>query len=121
MANVFLLYMPPGNAEAMVHYQDTIQLRVPLARVAPHVPANLRTNLISVFGNSSIPVWGSAGGPRNRANFVVAAPAEDLRSWVVELGRFGATEGLRSFQGRQVPARQESAQVRGGQDEIGAG
>jgi hypothetical protein len=24
MSNVFLLYMPPGNHEAMVHYQDTI-------------------------------------------------------------------------------------------------
>jgi hypothetical protein len=25
-----MLYMPPGNPEAMVHYEDTIQLRAPL-------------------------------------------------------------------------------------------
>jgi hypothetical protein len=78
MSNVFLLYMPPGNAEAMVHYEDTIKQRVPLTRIAPHVPANLRTNLISVFGNNSIPVWGSAGGPRNRANFERMQQGDDL-------------------------------------------
>lgn len=35
MRNVFLLYMPPGNSEAMVHYQDTIKNRVALGRIAP--------------------------------------------------------------------------------------
>lgn len=78
MANVFLLYMPPGNAEAMVHYEDTIKQRVPLARISPHVSANLRANLISVFGQSPIAVWGSAGGPRNRANFERMSQGDDL-------------------------------------------
>lgn len=78
MANVFLLYMPPGNAEAMVHYEDTIKQRVPLARISPHVSANLRARLISVFGQSPIAVWGSAGGPRNRANFERMSQGDDL-------------------------------------------
>lgn len=78
MANVFLLYMPPGNAEAMVHYQDTIKQAVPLTRIAPHVSANLRAKLISICGHSSIPVWGSAGGPRNRTNFERMSEGDDL-------------------------------------------
>src|SRR5213080_4496337 len=40
--NVFLLYMPPGNREAIVHYQDTIVNRVALERVRPFVSDNLR-------------------------------------------------------------------------------
>jgi len=78
MPNVFLLYMPPGNAQAMVHYQDTIKHRVPLARISPHVSANLRSNLIAIFGNSPIAVWGSAGGPRNRANYERMSQGDDL-------------------------------------------
>ena len=85
MSNVFLLYMPPGNAEAMVYYQDTIKKRVPLSRISPHVSAQLRSNLISIFNALPIAVWGSAGGPKNRANppaesdiarhFMVSAPS----------------------------------------------
>lgn len=78
MANVFLLYMPPGNAEAMVHYQDTIRQKVALSRIAPHVSANVRANLISIFGNSSVAVWGSASGDRNRANFERMSQGDDL-------------------------------------------
>src|SRR5690242_10337935 len=78
MSNAFLLYMPPGNAEAMVHYEDTIKRRVPLSRIAPHLSANLRANLVSVFGNSPVAVWGSAAGPRNRANFERMSRGDDL-------------------------------------------
>lgn len=78
MSNVFLLYMPPGNPEAMVHYEDTIKHRVPLGRIAPHISANLRAKLISVFGNSPIAVWGSAAGPKNRANYERMAQGDDL-------------------------------------------
>src|SRR2546423_8140368 len=67
--NVFLLYMPPGNREAIVHYQDTIVNRVALERVRPFVSDNLRARLIGLFGSNSIAVWGSEGGPRNRSNF----------------------------------------------------
>lgn len=78
MANVFLLYMPPGNHTAMVHYEDTIKRKVPLSRIAPYISANLRGSLISVFGNSPIAVWGSAAGPKNRANFERMAQGDDL-------------------------------------------
>ncbi|MGV3710398.1 MAG: hypothetical protein ACO1Q7_16315 [Gemmatimonas sp.] len=78
MPNVFLLYMPPGNAEAMVHYQDTIKNRVPLHRIAPHVTSNLRANLQAIFGASPIAVWGSAGGPRNRSNFERMSQGDDI-------------------------------------------
>jgi hypothetical protein len=78
MANVFLLYMPPGNAEAMVHYEDTIKHKVALNRLTPHISANLRAKLSSVFGNSPVAVWGSAGGPRNRSNFERMSQGDDL-------------------------------------------
>jgi hypothetical protein len=78
MSSVFLLYMPPGNAEAMVHYQDTIQQKVPLSRIAPHVPTHLRDTLLSIFGHSPIAVWGSAGGPRNRGHFERMQPGDDV-------------------------------------------
>ena len=78
MPNVFLLYMPPRNAEAMVHYQDTIKQKVALSRIAPYITADLRANLISIFGRSPIAVWGSAGGPRNRSNFERMSQGDDL-------------------------------------------
>jgi hypothetical protein len=28
MRNIFILYMPPANMEAMVHYEDTIRKKV---------------------------------------------------------------------------------------------
>lgn len=78
MSNVFLLYMPPGNAEAMVHYQDTIKNRVPLARIAPFVSSELRANLGSVFGSTPIAVWGSQAGPRNRSSFARMSRGDDV-------------------------------------------
>jgi hypothetical protein len=78
MSNVFLIYMPPGNAQAMVHYQDTILQKVAFSRIAPHVSENLRGRLLSIFGQSRIAVWGSEGGPRNRTNFERMSPGDDL-------------------------------------------
>jgi hypothetical protein len=78
VGNVFLLYMPPGNAEAMVHYEDTIVKRVSLERLSPFLSANLKARLIGVFGRDPIAVWGSQGGPRNRANFERMSPGDDI-------------------------------------------
>jgi hypothetical protein len=78
MPKAYLLYMPPRNAEAMVHYQDTIKNKVALSRITPHISANLRAKLISVFGSAPIAVWGSAGGPRNRANFSGMSQGDDI-------------------------------------------
>jgi hypothetical protein len=69
MRNVFLLYMPPGNSEAMVHYEDTIRQRVPLERIAPLVSRGLTDELKRVFGPNRIAVWGSVPGPRNQQTF----------------------------------------------------
>lgn len=69
MHNVFLLYMPPGNTEAMVHYEDTIKRRVDLRTIVPHATPDLRSRLTSVFGPNRIAVWGSQAGPKNRQAF----------------------------------------------------
>lgn len=69
MRNIFLLYMPPGNTEAMVHYQDTIRNKVAFGRIAPHVTSSLGRKLQQVFGHHPIAVWGSRDSPANRARF----------------------------------------------------
>jgi hypothetical protein len=78
MRNVFLLYMPPGNTEAMVHYQDTIKNRVPFRRIAGFVSQDLRARLTSVFGPAPMAVWGSQAGPRNRSNFASMSQGDDI-------------------------------------------
>src|SRR5438093_12952339 len=69
MRNIFLLYMPPGNAEAMVHYQDTIRNKVAFDRIASHVSSSLARKLEQVFGPHPIAVWGSRDSSANRAKF----------------------------------------------------
>src|SRR6476660_7218169 len=69
MRNIFLLYMPPGNAEAMVHYQDTIRNRVAFSRIAQHISSSLGRRLQQVFGTRPIAVWGSRDTPANRSKF----------------------------------------------------
>lgn len=78
MHNVFLLYMPPGNAEAMVHYEDTIRKRVDLPRLAPFLSQDLRARLIRIFGSRRIAVWGSRAGPRNRSAFERMGEGDDV-------------------------------------------
>jgi hypothetical protein len=78
VGNVFLLYMPPGNREAMVHYEDTIVKRVPLSRLSPFISDNLRNRLIGIFGPNPIAVWGSVAGSRNRSNFERMNAGDDV-------------------------------------------
>jgi hypothetical protein len=61
--------MSPGNAEAMVHYQDTIRNKVAFDRIAPHVSSGLARKLQQVFGSHPIAVWGSRDSSANRAKF----------------------------------------------------
>ena len=68
-AQHFLLYMPPGNMEAMVHYQDTIRKKVAYERIASHVSTSLARRLQQVFGPHPIAVWGSRDSSANRAKF----------------------------------------------------
>lgn len=76
--NAFLLYMPPGNAEAMVHYQDTIKNKVPLSRIEPFIDPRLRKKLSSTFCLTPIAVWGSRAGERNRSSFESMAEGDDV-------------------------------------------
>src|SRR6266496_17416 len=78
MRNVFLVYMPPGNVEAMVHYQDTIKNKVELRRISPLVSHDLSARLRSVFGTAPIAIWGSQAGPRNRNNFDRMQQGDDV-------------------------------------------
>ncbi len=78
MHNAFLLYMPPANAQAMVHYEDTIKKKVPLQRLSRFITQDLRSRLISVFGANPIAVWGSEAGPRNRSAFERMAEGDDV-------------------------------------------
>jgi hypothetical protein len=69
MRNIFLLYMPPGNAEAMVHYEDTIRNKVSFDRIARHVSPQLGRRLQQTFGPHRIAVWGSRDSSANRAKY----------------------------------------------------
>lgn len=69
MRNIFILYMPPGNREAMVHYEDTIRKKVAQDRIYAHVDSTTRKRLEAVFGSRSVAVWGSRDSSSNRAKF----------------------------------------------------
>lgn len=70
--------MPPGNPEAMVHYEDTIRRRVDLQRVAPFISQDLKARLLRVFGSNRIAVWGSQAGSRNRSAFERMGEGDDV-------------------------------------------
>jgi hypothetical protein len=70
--------MPPGNAEAMVHYQDTIRNKVALNRISPHVSSNLVRKLQQIFGPHPIAVWGSRDSSANRAKFDRMAEGDEI-------------------------------------------
>lgn len=78
MRNIFLLYMPPNNLEAMTHYQDTIHRKVPFERIARFVSREMAARLRHVFGDRPIAVWGSRDGPGNRSKFEKMAEGDDL-------------------------------------------
>lgn len=95
MKNIFLVYVPPGNAEAMVHYEDTIRHKVAPERIYRHVPGALKERLAHIFDGRPIAVWGSNDSPANRAKFEKMQPGDDVL--IVEgptiklLGKIAAT------------------------------
>jgi hypothetical protein len=78
MRNIFLLYMPVGNLEAMTHYRDTIQQKVSFERIARHASRPVATRLKQIFGYRPIAVWGSRDAPANRAKFEKMSEGDDL-------------------------------------------
>src|SRR5437764_1938070 len=78
MRNIFLLIMPLGNPEAMVHYQDTIRNKVAFERIAPHVSSSIARKLHQVFGTRAIAVWGSRDTDANRSKFDRMAEGDEI-------------------------------------------
>ena len=54
MTNISILFIPPGNYEARVHYEETIKERVMPDRIFRYVDADLQHTLTSIFGSKSI-------------------------------------------------------------------
>src|SRR4051812_11923131 len=69
MRNIFILYMPPGNMEAMVHYEDTIRQKVDPEVIYSFAVPHLKRRLSSIFGQKRIATWGSRDSPQNRQKF----------------------------------------------------
>jgi hypothetical protein len=78
MRNVFLLYIPPTNHEALVHYEDTIASSVDQARVLPHLTRKEGERLKRAFGDRSLKVWGSKNSDRNRSSFDKMSEGDDI-------------------------------------------
>ncbi len=78
MQNVFVIYMPPGNAEAMIHYEDTIKQKVSINRVGRFLSGQLRSRLVSIFGARPIAIWGSRAGERNLNSFDRMKAGDDV-------------------------------------------
>ena len=78
MKNVFLVYIPPGNAEAMVHYEDTIRNKVSPERIHRYASAELRERLRRIFGDRPVTVWGSNDSQANRAKFERMKPGDEV-------------------------------------------
>ncbi|HPQ45165.1 MAG TPA: hypothetical protein PKZ42_13165 [Syntrophales bacterium] len=69
MKNIFFLYIPPNNTEAIIHYQDTIINKVSQDCIFKFIDQNLKTYLRRIFQDKRIAVWGSRDTPANRAKF----------------------------------------------------
>lgn len=78
MRNIFILYMPPGNNEAMVHYEDTIKKKVQQERIFKYLDFNLQNKLKDIFGDRSIAVWGSRDSEANRSRFEKMQVGDDI-------------------------------------------
>jgi hypothetical protein len=78
MKNIFFLYIPPGNYEALVHYQDTIITKVSQERIFKYVDSKLRSHLLNIFGKKTIAVWGSRDSKANRPRFERMSPGDDI-------------------------------------------
>jgi len=52
MRNIFILYMPTGNYEAMVHYEDTIKNKVSQDRIFKYLNNDDKRSINSGLGIS---------------------------------------------------------------------
>jgi hypothetical protein len=88
--------MPPGNTEAMVHYQDTIRNKVAFNRIAPYVSSAIGRKLHQVFGPRPIAVWGSRDTKANRSKFDRMSEGDEIliveQQTIKLLGRVAAKD-----------------------------
>lgn len=78
MRNIFLLYIPPANAEAMVHYEDTIRRKVAPEKILPLVSSTVARKIGQIFGQRPIAVWGSRNTSSNRSRFDRMADGDEI-------------------------------------------
>lgn len=78
MHNIFLMYIPVGNPEAVAHYRDTIQQKVAFDRIARYATRETAGRLRRIFGDRPIAVWGSRDTAGNRPKFDRMAEGDDL-------------------------------------------
>lgn len=79
MRNIFLVYMPPNNVEAMTHYRETIQQQVPLEKIIGYLTSEQAVRLKKVFGSRPAAVRGSRdSSQKNRNIFDKMTEGDDL-------------------------------------------
>lgn len=78
MRNIFILFIPTGNYEALVHYEDTIKKKVEQNCVFRFLDYSLQNKLKNIFGNRLIAVWGSRDSTSNRSKFERMQPGDDI-------------------------------------------
>jgi len=76
--NIFLVYIPPGNTEAMVHYEETIRQRVQPNRIFQYLAPGMKERLQRIFVGRPIAVWGSRDSSVNRAKFEKMRPGDEI-------------------------------------------
>jgi hypothetical protein len=70
--------MPPGNREAMVHYEDTIKNKVALETLQPFLAPDEVSQLRGLFGPRRVAVWGSRKSQANESKFGRMQPGDSL-------------------------------------------
>ena len=85
MKNIFFLYIPPGNFEAKIHYEDTIIKKVAQQRILRFVDQNMKNYLKRVFQDNPIAVWGSRDTPANRQKFERMESGDNIPESVIPI------------------------------------
>lgn len=78
MTNIFIVPIPLGNNEAVVHYKDTVRDKVMPERIFRFVDSDLRYTLTNIFGAKPIAVWGSRNSRNNNGTFSRMKPGDDI-------------------------------------------
>lgn len=78
MGNVFLVYMPPRNSAAMLHFRETIERPVEQTRLQRFLKQPERARIRELFGEKPVAVWGSQDRGGNRRMFDKMAEGDDL-------------------------------------------